>query len=377
MEGKKKKIILGVMLFISITSVAILIYLKNIAINTNDICTQYNGEYYKLMFDDNPEDSLNNSNQLPLDSVVHTYDEYKEWYSIIDKGKAFFGETEQDSKLKKQQINDKFTKDFFENNTLVVIGYASFGKPHLETEITSLNLKGSKVRAELYVDVSGETMDSRRDLYFIPIAGTGIKNVDLKIKYKPKSNNGFTEIKKPIIYLYPTKETEVNISLSNSSLLKHTYPKYDEKAGWTVLAKPNGNLKDLKTSKNYYALYWEGIDNTRLDMSEGFVIEGNRTASFLEENLKVLGLNDREINEFIIYWLPKLENNPYNYIRFRTMEEINNYMRLDITPRPDNILRVYMDYKPLSNIISVKEQVLKSPKREGFVVVEWGGRELK
>ena len=37
----------------------------------------------------------------------------------------------------------------------------------------------------------------------------------------------------------------------------------------------------------------------------------------------MLGLNDREAEEFIVYWLPKLEENKYNLIRFETAEEIN------------------------------------------------------
>ena len=43
-----------------------------------------------------------------------------------------------------------------------------------------------------------------------------------------------------------------------------------------------------------------------------------------EEKLAILGLNEREAEEFIIYWLPKLESNKYNYIRFATEEEIRN-----------------------------------------------------
>ena len=34
----------------------------------------------------------------------------------------------------------------------------------------------------------------------------------------------------------------------------------------------------------------------------------------LEEKLAILGLTERESEEFIVYWLPKLEKNKYNYI---------------------------------------------------------------
>ena len=44
---------------------------------------------------------------------------------------------------------------------------------------------------------------------------------------------------------------------------------------------------------------------------------------FLEEKLGILGLTEREAEEFIVYWLPLMEKNKYNYIRFETLEEIN------------------------------------------------------
>lgn len=112
-------------------------------------------------------------------------------------------------------------------------------------------------------------------------------------------------------------------------------------------------------------------------MNEGFCIKGKDTIKFLEEKLEILGLNERETEEFIIYWLPKMENNNYNYIRFETIEEQNQAMPLNINPKPDSLIRIMMDWKGLDNKIEVKEQVLQSPKREGYTVVEWGGSELK
>ena len=84
-------------------------------------------------------------------------------------------------------------------------------------------------------------------------------------------------------------------------------------------------------------------------------------------------MNNRETEEFIIYWLPKLEGNKYNYIRFETMEEINENMPLKVTPTPDTTIRVMMEFKALDVYIEIPEQQLKTPERKGFVVVEWGG----
>lgn len=182
-------------------------------------------------------------------------------------------------------------------------------------------------------------------------------------------------VDKPIIYLYPKEETEVEVKVTYPEKLTCTYPEYED--SWKVLAEPTGELRDLKTERSLYCLYYEGLNTIETPKDEGFVVKGEDTILFLEEKLEILGLTEREANEFIIYWLPKLEVNEYNFIRFQTIEEINENMPLEITPTPDTIIRVMMEYKPLTEYMEVQEQSLTTPIREGFTVVEWGGTEIK
>ena len=121
------------------------------------------------------------------------------------------------------------------------------------------------------------------------------------------------------------------------------------------------------------------IDNFKLTYikEDGFVVKGKDSIKFLEEKLEILGLNERESEEFIVYWLPKLEANKYNYIRFETIEEIEEDMPLIINPVPDTMIRIVMNFKGLDKPINVKEQKLTTPIREGFTIVEWGGTEIK
>lgn len=187
-------------------------------------------------------------------------------------------------------------------------------------------------------------------------------------------NNANTTIDKPIIYLYPQEDTDITVNLQYSNNITVSYPKYNPNIGWHVLAKPDGNLIDLSTKKNLYSLYYESKSVIKPKIEkDGFVIKGSDASSFLEEKLAVLGLNEKESEEFIIYWLPKLEHNKYNYIRFATIDEINNNMPLSINPNPHTLIRVLMTYKGLNKPINVEEQKLDTPKRNGFVVVEWGG----
>ena len=87
-----------------------------------------------------------------------------------------------------------------------------------------------------------------------------------------------------------------------------------------------------------------------------------------------LGLNDLEIKEFKEAWLDELTEKEYCFITFYDQAYIDIYAPIEINPKPDQFIRVLMDYKALDKSIEVEAPVLsKAPKREGYVVVEWGG----
>lgn len=178
---------------------------------------------------------------------------------------------------------------------------------------------------------------------------------------------------KSVIYLYPEEETQVSVSLEFDGQLTSTYPSYED--GWTVEAAPDGTLTDPATGRQYYCLFWEGIGPTEYDFSTGFCVAGENTAAFLEDALADLGLTEKEANEFIIYWLPKMEHNPYNLISFQT-EAYTDSAMLTIDPAPDTLIRVFMAWQGLDQPVEVEPQTLTAPDRTGFTAVEWGGAEM-
>lgn len=180
---------------------------------------------------------------------------------------------------------------------------------------------------------------------------------------------------KPVIYLYPEEEMDVSVTLAIEGELTSTWPKYNEAKGWQVTARPDGTIID-QDGYEYSYLFWEAELFQELDFSEGFVVSGEDSAEFLREKLSYIGLTPEEYNEFIVYWAPVLEENPYNLISFQ-WENYQEAAKLQITPSPDNILRVYMAYQPLEKPIELPEQELPILEREGFTVVEWGGCLLK
>ena len=177
---------------------------------------------------------------------------------------------------------------------------------------------------------------------------------------------------KPVIYLYPEQETEVSVKLQLDGKLTCTYPAYN--TGWTVTAVPDGTLTDDK-GQTYNYLYWEGETKAQWDLSEGFCVKGEDTAAFLEDALAKLGLNRKEANEFIVYWLPLMEQNPYNIISFQT-DTYTDAAQLQIAPTPDTLIRVFMAWNAADSFVELPQQELNAPERTGFTVVEWGGTQL-
>ena len=179
---------------------------------------------------------------------------------------------------------------------------------------------------------------------------------------------------KPVLYLYPEEETLVSVGLDLDGGLTSSYPAYGD--GWTVLANPEGTLTDPESGREYYCLFWEGTAGTEYDFSTGYCVAGEETASFLEGALAALGLTQREANEFLIYWLPRMEGNPYNLIAFQD-EVYTKNAALSISPAPDTLLRVFMAWKGLEEPVEVQPQVLTPTPRTGFTMVEWGGAEVQ
>ena len=178
---------------------------------------------------------------------------------------------------------------------------------------------------------------------------------------------------KPVIYLYPEKETLVSVTLGYDGQFTSTYPSY--KDGWTVDAAPDGTLTDPDTGRQYYCLFWEGVTEAEYDFSTGFCVAGADTAAFLEKALADLGLTEKEANEFIIYWLPRMEGNAYNLVSFQTTAYTDS-AKLTIDPAPDTLIRVFMAWQGLEEPVEITSQALTAPARTGFTAVEWGGAEI-
>lgn len=174
---------------------------------------------------------------------------------------------------------------------------------------------------------------------------------------------------KPVIYLYPEKTENISVSLDWKKKLLTSIPEYGN--GWNVTAEPDGTL--TQNTKKYPYLFWEDIISYPKP-TRGFVVKQENLRTFLDEKLSLLGLNEKEISDFTEYWIPNMKDKPYYRISFLGNREMQKSAPITITPTPESIQRIFMDFEGLDAPISIPEQVLTPFVRTGFSVIEWGGK---
>ena len=287
-------------------------------------------------------------------NVFKSYDEVNSFITEHSMPKTFF--------------DNYITESDFDTSVFILLN-----PNHWNTQYIILDMYSDG--EEIYIDVDMQEVQSFaafNHAILIKINKEDYKDECLSVNYRGNYTTT-PSVEKPIIYLYPEKETKVDVKLDYNGDLMYTYPKYND--GWSVTASPDGTLKD-ENGRGYSYLFWDGKDDIKWDMSKGFVVKGEDTVAFLQEKLEYMGLTPKEYNEFIVYWMTQMEKNKYNLISFQDDLYTDNAV-LDITPKPDSMLRVFMAYKALDEYIEVPEQDLETFERKGFTVVEWGGGEVK
>lgn len=191
------------------------------------------------------------------------------------------------------------------------------------------------------------------------------------IRFKTTKYQPLAECGKPVIYLYPTQTEKVAVNLAPVGGFTYTEPVYNN--GWQVIADPLGNLTNISDGKQYPYLFWEGRGGIYQTPSKGFVVAQSGVHELLENKLALAGLNSKEKSDFESFWEPKMQDAPYYFVTFMGNNVMDQIAPLTVTPKPDTVIRVLMDFKPLQAPISVEGINIHTPERKGFTVVEWGG----
>lgn len=338
--------------------IAILILVSTIALvlinNKNN--TKENFDYRESHYHIEEFDYKKMKDRAYVSQIITTEQEYNDFIK-----NNIINETE---KLK------PIDKDFKNENYIVFITSVNSCGESIEYKKYTVN--NNKLTLNFDVEYSCGVCTPMYYVYEIAISKKIDVKTEVKHKYKTiKSADCDPNVAyKPILYLYPEEKTNITINFQNEENLTTTYPKFNNE--WKVTASPNGDLYD-ENNNYYYALYWEEKTYKTIDFKEGYYVSKENAIPFLEEKLSLLGLNPKERNEFIMFWLPILEQNEHNLVYFELTAELQSYNKLIIEPTPDTLIRIRMHVKKVDSKKTIKEQELIRQERTGYTAVEWGG----
>ena len=181
------------------------------------------------------------------------------------------------------------------------------------------------------------------------------------------TNTGTWVGRKPNIYIYPEQEINLSVQLNfpNGGEVIKSMPEYG--TGWNVNVKPSGLIDD-----QYEYLFYEADIPNLLQRDFGWKVNGTQLDSFFINNLHSLSFSTKEINDFIEYWIPLFDPSKKYLIYPQFNEELSDIIQLDISIKPDNLIRVWYVIKEFENNVQIEDLVIPLFERNGYVILEWG-----
>lgn len=199
-----------------------------------------------------------------------------------------------------------------------------------------------------------------------PVAGEVIRPRDYRVHFTVQRYDHF--VRKPNIYLYPEERTRLDVSLSfpHGGQVVKSEPSYPEE--WkNIRVTPDGRIDN-----EYSYLFYEAMLPDHWQYSEGRVVRREHLPLFFTADMGKYGFELHEINDFLEYWIPRLKNAPYYAIYPQHTAMVNQAVKLRLSERPDNILRLFYIIDEVQGHFELIEPDIPHFKREGFTVAEWG-----
>ena len=112
------------------------------------------------------------------------------------------------------------------------------------------------------------------------------------------------------------------------------------------------------------------------------IVQKEKVVTYLETELTAMGLNQKEITDFITFWGPGMEQYESVAIQF-FIDEVyaDKIATIKVAPTPNSSKRIYMIYTPITKenrgqFVDV-ETKYEPFTRSGFTLIEWGGTEIE
>lgn len=174
---------------------------------------------------------------------------------------------------------------------------------------------------------------------------------------------------KPNIYIYPQQALDLAISLDfpKGGGVVASIPDYG--SGWQVRVTPEGRIND-----RFDYLFYESKQPDEWQDRTGWVVAKDSLEHFFTTNLQAYHFQDNEINDFNIYWLPRLKDHPYYKIYPQEAPVINALIQVRFSQAPDHFLRLFyliegVDQQPPPPEPHV---IGNTVLRTGYHAAEWG-----
>ena len=190
---------------------------------------------------------------------------------------------------------------------------------------------------------------------------------------EPDDNDG-TEcdscfmVKKPNIYIYSKNNIQltVNLDFPLGGKIITSIPEYG--TGWNVFVDTTGMIDN-----KYSFLFYESIQPDIWQKNYGWITKKSELESFFRKNMADFGFRGKEIDDFIDYWIPRLNNYSFYSIYPQTERLIDLVIKLNFSEEPDNLLRLFYVIKGHNQLQDkLIEPTIDNFKREGCYITEWG-----
>jgi hypothetical protein len=175
-------------------------------------------------------------------------------------------------------------------------------------------------------------------------------------------------VDKPNIYIYPTQKIELDVYLSfpMGGSVVQSIPQYNN--GWSVTVDTSGLINN-----QYHYLFYECRVPNYFQKEKGWIVEEENLEIFFRENLAQTGFINNEIDDFIEYWIPRL-NYSSEYILYpQYSNDISPLIELTLSEQPNSLLRYfYLIEENSKGISTIEKPAIPEFNRTGFTVAEWG-----
>ncbi len=172
-------------------------------------------------------------------------------------------------------------------------------------------------------------------------------------------------VRAPNVYLYPETTSQISLSVSfpQGGEVILSEPEYNQ--GWNVTAEPTGMIDDTVPF-----LFYEARMDGPFTFQEGWVIDQNDLSNELVSLLEARGFAGREIDDFLQFWIPVLEDAaPYFAVYPQDVESLIEH---HVSPQPESVRRELWYICSLQAPLQIKEPAPVSFERNGFTLTEWG-----